>query len=161
MAKHKPVWTRQAKIEPDELVIMDWLGAKAEVSGGRVSIKHLEPGSKGEQAARIALAKWLRSERPLTPAIRARLASLFDPAQGGEPRELVIKPRRKGKQPNPARDIAIAIDLIATGADENAGQFESAVVTATKKYRVSRATVMRAWNANKNWLLPPKDRTIN
>lgn len=180
MAKRKPDSNRpartKAEIGLDELearvaaldyadcekLIMDWLGAKSEVSDdGRVTIKHVEPSSEGEQAARIALYELLRSGRELSPMIRERLANLFNPSEG-DPRELVIKPRRKGKQPNLARDIEIALDLKkAASANENSRQFENAVADTAKRYRVTRPTVWRAWKAHRDWLFPPKKRTVN
>ena len=128
----------------DEKLAMEFLaGLVDQKSTGKISLTYLEPGSERERKARKALVRLLREDAPLSSMVRWRIAALFDPDHTAEARELIIKLRRKGKQPNHIRDIEIARDIageVAAGC-----KTEAAIEAAIKRYRASRATVLRAW----------------
>jgi hypothetical protein len=132
----------------EELAIEFLLHAIEHESGGQLSFKHLEPGSKRERDAREALVRLLRSFEPLSVAMRWRLAALFDPTHPLEAREFIIRARRKGKQPNHTRDLRIA-ETIALEISAGPGRMEAAISAATHRYGVSRSTVLLAWRKHK------------
>jgi hypothetical protein len=129
----------------DETLAMALLGGLlAEDSKGRVSHTHLEPGSDQEREAWAALARLFRNhDRELSVGLRHRLAALSDPEHPHEPRELVIKPRRRGPQPSHLIDVEIA-RFVAEAVNNNE-QVEAAVQLAVERYGKSRAEVYRAW----------------
>jgi hypothetical protein len=144
-------------ITSDEDLAMEFLTGLVNYKPGG---QQLEAGSKRESEGQKALLRLLRNNIPLSSTIRWRLAALLDPAQTTEAREFVIKPRRKGKQPNHPRDVEIARDIAAAIAASNGrrGAKETAIRDATKRYGVARPTVIRAWEKHGDfWLKPHRD----
>jgi hypothetical protein len=104
-------------------------------------------GTRNEKA-RKALVRALRNyQQPLSNAIRSMIAALLDPDHVWESREIVIRPRRRGKQPQYARDLQIAIDIVAETAAGT--KLESALAIAEERHGVKTATVWRAWKKRK------------
>ena len=131
------------------------LGLVKEDSKGRISHTHLEAGSDLENQARAALARLLLNcDRELPHNIRRRLAALIDPAHEHEPRELVIQPRKRGRQSDYLIDVEIARDIAAAvNADE---KIDAAVKIAAEKYGVSERTARRAWAEHRSvWIIRP------
>jgi hypothetical protein len=144
----------------DEHLAEEFLGGQIRDNGEHWSHQYLEPGSDQEREARQALVRLLRSGLPLSSVIRWRLAALFDPAHTAEAREIEVKPRRGGIQRKPVRDVEIARD-VAAEVSEMPGRFEAAVAAAMQRYRVSRATVLRAWAQHKAAWLRSHHRSLN
>jgi hypothetical protein len=127
----------------DELLIAAFLGGFGATVNGRDVYKYFEPEDPDDRAARVALAKLLRSKKPLRNGLRRALADLFDPLAKGEPRKLIIVSRRRGRRPKPIGQ-EIARELTASVA--GGSLLKSAVQDAMERYGISESTVMRAWS---------------
>jgi hypothetical protein len=148
----------------DEDFAQAFLGGLWEEKGGVVSHRYFEKGSEIEARAQAALVRLLRGDRPLTDAIRWRLAGLFDP-KSSDDRQLKIAPRRKGpKRVTPELAFEIA-RYIAVQYKHEGVKIEAAMAAACKRYSVSLRTVERAWAEHKSGpLIRPLlhgDHTIN
>jgi hypothetical protein len=128
----------------DEALAMEFLAGRIEQHDDRISIKCLGPGSPSEKAAQQALVRLLRNGRPLANDIRWRIAALLDPEHQFEHRKFVIAFRKKGKQPNHARDFLIVRTIVAEL--ETGRNMESTITEVKKRYGVSRSHVLRVWH---------------
>jgi hypothetical protein len=106
----------------------------------------------GERAARKAISRLLRNEKPLDSAIRQQLAALFDGEThsfNGDPleRKIVFEFRKAGGSKDVTlRDLYLAFDyrtLIESGMAH-----QRAVAQVCKKYRVSDTAVKEARRRN-------------
>jgi hypothetical protein len=140
--------SRRINKQSDEALAMEFLIGTVKNIGGIVSFDYLTPGSEREKAAQQALVRVLRKAHPLSNSIRWTIAALLDPSHQRENRKLVIQLRRKGKQPQHARDLHIAIDIAADRASKM--KMESAVMNAMGRYGARRATVLRAWEKHRS-----------
>jgi hypothetical protein len=136
----------------DEVLAAVYLhGYIAKAPDGTISLEYFEPRSAEEKEAQAALVRLLRNShwKPLRAEIAMALAGLFDAEHSLQTREVVIRPRAGGTQPNPTIDIMIARELARAVID--GVKLESAVEDAKKRFQVSRATVLRAWAKHKDF----------
>jgi hypothetical protein len=146
-------------MDTDEALAMEFLAGRFEQHGDKISFKCLNPGSPREKEGQQALVRLLRNGLPLANDIRWRIAALLDLGHRFEHRRLVITFRKKGKQPNHARDFLIARYIAAeleTGRD-----MESTIADVQKRYGVSRSHVLRVWREARSEELTKDPRSIN
>jgi hypothetical protein len=136
-------------IETDEDLALEYLGCKAIDRDGVIEFTYVEPDSDRETECLRALGRLLRGREPISIGLRWRLATLFDPDETTEARQLQFHRRRGGpNEPSDARSVMIARDIAAV-TNEGHGFFESAVAAAVERYGVSRPTVLRAWRTHR------------
>jgi hypothetical protein len=131
--------------DPDEDLAFEFLGGQmVREPNGQITHRYLERGSDRERQARAALSRLLRNhDRELAVGIRWRLAALLGADHAHEPREIVIQPRKRGKQPDYHIDVQIAHDVAAAAVE--GVQIEAAIADAMRHYGVSRSRAFRAW----------------
>jgi hypothetical protein len=78
----------------DELIAADFLKGFCRPTTGLLHREYFEPGSDLEREGRRAFLRVIRSEEPLSRAIREYLADLFDP-DGADDRHAIIELRNK------------------------------------------------------------------
>jgi hypothetical protein len=127
-------------IVSDEQLALQFLnGCMVKDSNGRIAHRFLNGDE--ERKAQAALARVLR-DRP-SASILLKLAALFDAEAADEPRKFVIKNRRRGPQVNSTITHQIAYE-IAVGISSGC-QLKPAIMLVAERYKVSRASVYRAW----------------
>jgi hypothetical protein len=117
-----------------------------------LSHEYLKPGSQQERAARAALARVLHSEAKVGNNTRSHiflsLAFLFDPDEKREPRELVIKPRRRNKTGARLVEVQITADILEAKAKRGKGhtpKINDIITDAGRRYGKSPSTAKRAF----------------
>jgi hypothetical protein len=133
----------------DEELAFAFLAGLVEEKAAVVSHRYFEKGSEIERHAQAALVRLLRGDRPLSHAIRFRLASLFDPVSSDERQFKIVNCRRGPQKITAALSIEIA-RYIAEQYVKDGTKMESAMGAAAKRYSVSLRTTERAWAENKD-----------
>lgn len=101
---------------------------------------YLKEGSPEELEARRALARMLRSTRPLDLGLRYVLADMIDPDRDEAERTMRFKNRRAGRPSNPEAEKMVA-DFVEAALSEANGKLESAVAEAMKEFGLERSRV--------------------
>jgi hypothetical protein len=101
---------------------------------------------RDESEARKAIAKLLRSGKPLSGQLRDMLASAFDPTS--QPnllngRQIYFRFARRGKQPDHVANTAIAYHIYE--AVKEGATVEVAVGKAIDQFEITREFAMRVW----------------
>lgn len=139
----------------DEKLAGDFLAGWLEQIDGRIVHKYFEPGSDEEREAQAALVRclwdWHNPQRTLQPAIRVRLAALFDPTCKEEDRRIAIEWRRRPHSTRRAWISTLMAGQVATERKQGRN-FETAIENAAKDFGVSESTIKRA--------LPPSQRKL-
>jgi hypothetical protein len=113
-----------------------------------------------ETRARSALAGILRSENPLDPDLRDKLAALFDPAPDthlASEREIIFRHRGKGQRRDIDRTSAIALhvwDAVRKGSRVNAAIRSAAVRFAIDERNAWKALKIHRPALEATWPLP-------
>jgi hypothetical protein len=120
------------------------------ICGRRVQDKHglptrtyLKEGSQEELEARRALARILRSSKPLDLGLRCILADMIDPDRDEVERTIRFKNRREGKRSNAEAEKTVA-EYVAAQI-EGGGKVEFAVMKAIEKFGLKRTRVLEIW----------------
>jgi hypothetical protein len=100
-------------------------------------------GSEEELAARRALARMLRSSRPIHPGVLSALADLIDPDRDEINRQIRFVNRRKGKPSKAAVEKKIAEFIRLEEA--KLGKTEAAIASAEKEFGLKRARLFKIW----------------
>ena len=128
----------------DQKQIIDLLcGRTVQDKHGLPRQRYLGNGSPDEKKACKALARELRTSRPLDLGIRFILADLIDPDRVEIDRRIRFENRRRGRQSNAQaeKQIAEAIwSMVQAGT-----KTESAVAHAMKTFGLGRSRVMEIW----------------
>jgi hypothetical protein len=107
--------------------------------------RYLEEGTSEELDARRALARLLRSNRPLDRQLRTSLADLLDPdPPAWEPRKIKFVSRRQGQHTDYAKNTQIALhvrDKVREGS-----KVKDAIKSAADAYAVSEDAVKKIWS---------------
>jgi hypothetical protein len=82
----------------DELIAADFLKGFCRPTIGLLHREYFEPGSDLEREGRRAFLRVMRSEEPLSRAVREYLADLFDPDGRGDDRHAVLELRNKSRK---------------------------------------------------------------
>jgi hypothetical protein len=134
----------QAQAPKDrELALALLLGVKITNKNGLPSTTHLKPGSSEELEAREALVRALRSDRPIDRSLREALANVFDPRPAFQGRKLYAQLKLEKANGASTERIALAHEVWA--AYRSGGKIETIADDISKKYSVSRRTVLTAW----------------
>jgi hypothetical protein len=157
----------------DEPLILKYLsGFETSDKKGRRSTGYLKPGSQEELRARAALATLLRGInpvpglgpenyvfRPISPAIRYALASVFtsDEFCASERTIEFKRARRRGRPAELQTKLAVGEFIynqteLRGACAENPRKFESVVQEAMVKYSLKRRAVLYAWKLYRSLL---------
>jgi hypothetical protein len=123
--------------------IVELLGGHLEQSKrGRWQRRYLRKGSAEEKHARRALAKVLRTAKPLDLGLRWYLADLVDP-DTDTPRRIVFENRGAGRQSNADIEKQVAESLWRE--KQAGGKIEAAIKLAKKDFGLERSSVKKIW----------------
>jgi hypothetical protein len=151
----------------DEALILRYLvGFETTDEKGRATTGYLEPDTQEELMARRALTTLLRgidpipdepeayTIRPLGPAIREALASVFTPDELlASERTIKFKYRSRNR---PKIRETFAVGEFLHGEAEN-DKFDNAVETTMAKFSLSRTAVLNALRRYRRFLAGPSD----
>jgi hypothetical protein len=127
-------------------------GREAKDKHGLPTRIYLKEGSPEELEARQALARMLRSSRPLDLGLRCILADMIDPECDAAERTIRIKNRCEGKRTNPLAEKTVAEYMVAM-LHEGDGKLEYAIAKATEKFGLKRTRLLKIWQVWKPILL--------
>ena len=127
----------------DQRRILDLLaGRRVLDKRGLPQTTYLKEGSAKEVEARRALARELRTSRPLDIGLKFLLADLIDPDNDVEIRHIRFGHRRKGKKTNADAEKTVAEFLWERVPRDGA---ESAFAAAKDKFRLGRSRIAEIW----------------
>jgi hypothetical protein len=129
--------------EDQEQILNLICGREATDQHGLPTRIYFEAGSREELEARRALARMLRSSRPLDLGLRFILADMIDPDRDEVERTILFKYRREGKRSNPVAEKTVA-EYVAAQL-EDSGKLESAIAKAMEKFDLKRTRVLDIW----------------
>jgi hypothetical protein len=118
-------------------------GFVAQDRSGRHRTKYFRKGSAQEQQARQALARLLRSNRPLAGDLRQLLANLFDPPPGQQRRIRFAQPGR-GKTTDHLANTEVVMHVQAELCARSS--LTQAYESAANKFSISEVMVKRVFN---------------
>jgi hypothetical protein len=109
---------------------------------GRMRTRHLPEGEQADQARR-AMARLLRSDRPLDRELREHLADLFDPP-AWQQRKIVFKFLHRGK----SIDHIANTQVVSHVQDELRARkrMRQAIKSAAEKFSISETRVKKVWS---------------
>jgi hypothetical protein len=110
---------------------------------GLPQVVYLKEGSAEELEARRALARVLRTSKPLDLGLRFCIADLIDPDNDGDGRRIRFEQSRKGKPSNALaeREVAKSIWLQVQAGVKT----ESAIKSATQEFGLQRSRILEIW----------------
>ena len=141
---HRKATTGVAPTKDQERIIELICGREAKDKHGLPTRIYLKEGSPEELEARRALARMLRSTRPLDLGLRYILADMIDPDRDEAERTIRFKNRHMGKRSNALAEKTVARYIEAALPEAN-GKLESAVAKAMKKFGLERSRVFDIW----------------
>jgi hypothetical protein len=110
---------------------------------GSLQLQYLKEGSTEEKEARHALARMLRSSRPLDLGVRCLIAVMIDPDCDEADRRIRFKHKRRGQRSNALAEKEVAEFI---WSQRQAGrQVKVAVDDARKKFGLEQSRVKAIW----------------
>ena len=119
-----------------------------------------DDSGEAENDARKAIVRLLLNGKPLDVHLRRLLAALFDPEtppyttpDGAPVERKIVFEHKAPRNRETLRELAIAHAVWE--ARSRYGKVESAISDVTKRFRISRRSVLMAWRRYKEILEPP------
>jgi len=131
----------------EELIVHLLCGREVQDKHGLATQVYLEDGSPEELEARRALARMLRSSRPLDLGLRVVLADLVDPDRDDVDRKINFNKRREGKPSNAQAEKTVAeyIDAMLRDSGNKRQQLKYAISKAEAEFGLKRTRLLQIW----------------
>jgi hypothetical protein len=128
---------------PDEQRIIGLLCGRTTRDERGLLHTYLKDGSDEEKEARRALARLLRTSRPLDLGVRYIIADLIDPDFDEMNRRIRFENRRKGKPSDAAAEKQVAEFIWSQR--QTGVTMKRTVIDATAKFGLNRSRVLAIW----------------
>jgi len=128
----------------DHQLIRDLLGGRVvRTPRGSLQLQYLKEGSAEEKEARHALARMLRSSRPIDLGVRYLIAAMIDPDCDEADRRIRFEHKRKGQRSNALAEKEVA-EFIRS-LRQSGKQMKLAVDNARQEFGLKQSRVKAIW----------------